>query len=128
MQMKRAYMTFYLEGRADEDDDPVLAEADELDIEKLAEKAMDGPDDVHTVITGAVTALAAPLEHGKDKRDWIADHKDEIRDAGGDAEEAYRHYCKGTIDEAVNALTDDVLEAMTPEEEDDEDEDEEEEG
>lgn len=126
MQLKRAYMPFYLEGRYDESEDEYLSDSDDLDVDKLAEKCLAGPDDVNHVLTAAVTQLAAPLEHGKDKRDWIAEHKNEIKDAGGDGDEAYAHYVKGMVDEAVHALTEDVLEAMSPDdEEDDEEEDEE---
>jgi hypothetical protein len=130
MQMQRAYMDFYLEGRADEDDDPQLSDNDEIDIDKLAEKALAGPAELREILTQAVTALAAPLEHGKEKRNWLDDHKKEIKLAGGDGEEAYRHYCKGTIDEAIYVLEGEVLESMgegedEEEEDDDEDEDEE---
>lgn len=127
MQMKAAYMPFYLEGVADEEDTEDLSGDESLDVESLAKRALAGPDDVHTVISNAVKALAAPMEHGTDKRDWIADHKDEIKDAGGDADEAYRHYCKGCIDEAVLELTNEVIEEMMPEDHEDDDETEEEE-
>lgn len=126
MAMNASYMPFYLEGRTDEDDDPIISDDDSLDIDKLAETAMAGGDDLRTILTRAVTALAAPLEHGKDKADWIAENKRAIKDAGGDAEEAYKHYCKGVIDEAVYTLETEVLDAMF-EEEGDEDEEEEDE-
>jgi hypothetical protein len=126
MQMIAAYMVFYLEGRADEADDPQLAADDTLDIDKIAEKALAGPDELRTIIAAAVRALAAALDHSTDKRDWLKDHKSEIQDAGGNGEEAYRHYCKGVEDEACLQLENDVVEAMEGEEADDEEEDEEE--
>lgn len=120
MLMNRKYMMFYFEGRDDEFDD------DDLDIEKLAEQALNGPDDPHTVVLRAVQALAVPLEHGKEKREWIEEYKDwieEIRDA--DPEEAYRHFVKGQIDETTADVLVEVLDVMDPREVevDEEDED-----
>jgi hypothetical protein len=128
MQTQRAYMCFYLEGRADEESDPIISDDDSLDIDKLAEKTLAGGQSLRDILTTAVTALAAPLDHGTDKREWLDDHKKEIKLAGGDAEAAHKHYLQGIIDEAIYTLEGEVVESMFEEEnEDDEDEDEDEE-
>lgn len=126
MQINRAYMVFYFEGRDDELDQ------DDLDLDDLAEKCLAGPDDPHTVVKAAVERLAAPLEHDREKREWVEDYREQIDEAGGDADEAYRHFVKGRIDETVSVVEDEVLEIMDPrvdeDSEDDEDEDDEDEG
>jgi len=110
MQLKSEYIPFYFDGRDNEID------TDDLDIDELAERCMTSAEGVHETLLVAVTKLAAPLAD-MDKREWTTDNKDVIDAAGGDANEAYRHYCQGSIDEAVYLLEPDVLEVMDPREE-----------
>ncbi len=116
-QMKPAYMLFYFEGLDD------ALDQDDLDVDKLAEQAMAGPDDVHTVVLRAVSAVAAPLEHDREKRKWVADYQEWITEAGGDADEAYRHFVKGQVDATVTDVTEEVLEVMDPRADDEDDDD-----
>lgn len=115
--MKPEYMIFYVLGREDD-----LLDDKDVDANVLAEEIMEGADLRTTLIT-AGTTLAAPLAM-TEKREWIKDHRADIDESGGDADEAFRCYQNGRIDAYAHALEIDVVEAMIGEEEDDEDEEE----
>lgn len=120
------YWQFYLEGR----------EQRRLLKHDIAEDAL-AADMVRTgasfrdVVTAACTKVAAPLDGGKAKKIWIAEHGDQITAAGGDAEAAYAAFLLGRVDELAYALEPGVVEALGEQfgdgEEEDDEEDEEDE-
>lgn len=123
------YMPFYLEAREEK-----LLRAT-IDVEALAEQVLEaGADKLHSLIRAAAVNAAMPLEVDKKKRAWIADHEDAIADVGGDKEAAHRNYVLGRVDDLVQSLENEVVEAMNDlvfgededEDEDDEDDDEDE--
>lgn len=126
--MKEAYASFYLEGR----DDRLLKS--DIDVDDIAEQVIAGKGSIHELLVKAATAAAEPLRVDRKKRQWLEDFEDEIKEAGGDAEEAYGTYLSGRIDQLVSQLDDDVVAAMSLElggeedDEDEEDDDEEDEG
>jgi hypothetical protein len=130
--MKTEYAMFYLEGREER-----LIKAD-IDTADIAQSVVDGNGSIHELLRTAVSKAAEPLRVDRKKRQWIEDWEDEIAKAGGDKEEAYRHFCDGRIDELVFSLEAEVIEEMTTivtgeepdddDEEDDEEEDDDDEG
>jgi hypothetical protein len=114
MALKSEYMMFYVNGRGEDVFD------DDVDTDDLADKVMAGAD-LRETIAKVADSIAAPLLHDKEKREWIAENKTEITEAGGDAEEAYRHYLEGRKDQYAHALEDDIVEAMFEEDEENED-------
>lgn len=126
--MKAEYAFFYLEGR-----EAKLLKAD-IDTAAIAERVMAGDGSVHELLHKAVSDAAKGLELDRQKRRWLADSEDEIKEAGGDGDEAYRHYCEGRVDELVYQLEPEVLEDIgieigdEEEEEDGEEDGEEEDG
>lgn len=127
MQLDSKYMTFYLDGRGDD-----LFDDDEVDLDDLVEKAMKGGDDPRKLSMGVVENLAGPLRHDREKREWIADNKKPIKEAGGNEQLAFDHYVQGRIDQHAHALEDEIVTAMfeggDEEDEDDDDDDEDDEG
>jgi hypothetical protein len=134
--MKPTYATFYIEGREDR-----LLKHD-IDTDEIARLVMNGKGSIHELLTKAAKAAAEPLLVARKKRTWIEEFEDEIKTAGGDSEEAYRHYIDGRVDELAFSLERDAVEALgdacgsdatkeegeaDEEEEDEDDEDEEEE-
>ncbi len=121
------YTAFYLTAREER-----LLRAD-IDIAALAKQVIDaGPESLHKILRDAATNAAKPLEVDKKKRAWVADHEDEIAEAGGDSSEAYRMHILGRVDDLVQSLENDVVQEMADmvlgeedDDEDDEDEDEE---
>lgn len=118
--IKPEYTIFYVAGReADVLDD------DDLDVVEIADEILAGKDLRETLVTLGAT-LAAPLAH-VERKEWILDNREAIDEAGGDADEAWRCYQQGRIDQYAHELEADVVEAMIGEdEEDDEDDDDEE--
>lgn len=119
--MKAEYAFFYLEGR-----EAKLLKAD-IDTGAIAEKVMAGDGGIHELLHKAVSDAAKGLELDRQKRRWLADSEDEIKEAGGDGDEAYRHYCDGRVDELVYQLEPEVLEDIGVEIGDEEGEDDDEE-
>lgn len=117
-KLNAKYMIFYVNGRGE----TVLNDKDAIDVDDLADKVMDGAD-LHETIATVADSVAAPLAHDKKRKTWIAENREHIDEAGGDADEAYRHFVQGRKDQYAYALEADVVEAMF--EEDDEDDDEE---
>jgi len=121
MQLDRKYIRFYSEGRDYEDD----FDEDEIDFDEVVDKAMRGPDDPRTVAQAVAVTIVTPSELGREKRAWLADNKDLIKDAGGDEELAFKHYLHGRIHQYAALLEDALCAAMSEEfaEEDDPDDD-----
>ena len=120
--MKTAYVFFYLQGREDR-----LIKND-IDTDEIAEAVTAGKGSIHDLLVKAAAAAAEPLRVDRKKRTWIEDWEDEIKEAGGDSDEAYSTYLQGRIDELAHALDADVVAAMVDPGEDEDDGDEEEEG
>ncbi len=118
MQLDKKYMTFYLDGRGDD-----LLDDEDIDVDELVEKALEGGDDPRKISMGVAENLAAPLRHDRDKREWISDNKAAIKEAGGSEQLAFDHYVQGRIDQYALALEEELVTGMF-EEDSDEDEDE----
>ena len=114
--MNADYVWFYLEGRE------AKALRADIDTAAIAEQVMAGKGDLHALLHKAVSEAAKGLEVDRQKRRWLADYEDDIKEAGGDGEAAYRHYCDGRIDELVYQLEPDVLEDIAVEIGEDDDE------
>lgn len=110
--MKADYVFFYLEGR-----EAKRLKAD-IDTAVIAEQVAAGKGTIHELLHKAVSDAAKGLEVDRQKRRWLSDYEDEIKQAGGDGEAAYRHYCDGRIDELVYVLEPEVLECLDDEEDD----------
>lgn len=127
--MKPTYAWFYIEGREDR------SLKHDIDTDQIAKQVMDGKGSIHDLLVKAAKSAAEPLQVARKKRTWIEEFEGEIKEAGGDSEEAYRHYIDGRVDELVHRLDGDVVESLaelsgaeTDGGDDDEDEDEEEDG
>lgn len=124
MKLLPDYAFFYLEGRNDKH-----IRAD-IDTDQLAKDVIAGKGTIHELVHAAVTAAAEGHRVDRKKRMWIDDYETDINAAGGDGEEAYRHYLAGRIDELTHHLEGEVVEEMLEisgggdddEESDDEDE------
>lgn len=123
------YWQFYLEGRCEK-----RRLKNDIDEESLMEEMVHMGTPLRDAVLSACARAAAPLEAGKAKRTWVADHGDEIKAAGGDADASYSAYLQGRVDDLAQGLEDSVLEALSQrfgtddgeddeEEDDDEDED-----
>jgi len=104
--MKPTYATFYIEGREDR-----LLKHD-IDTDEIARLVMNGKGTIHELLLKASKAAAEPLLVARKKRTWIEEFEAEIKTAGGDAEEAYRHYIDGRVDELAFSLEQEVVESL----------------
>lgn len=120
-KLVKEYMLFYLFGREAE-----ALDDDDIDVDDLADKMMEGTP-VHEVCAKVAESVAAPLEHDRTKKEWIAENRADIDEAGGDANEAYRHYVQGRKDQFAYELEEDVVQAAFEEDPDEDDDDEEDE-
>ena len=100
-----AYMGFYLDGR-----DAKLLRHD-IDENELAEQILEKGDLRGTIHAAAARSAAGP-QLDRYKRQWLRDNEEEIKEAGGDADAAWKAFLDGRIDELANALEPNVLEAM----------------
>lgn len=101
--VKGDYWKFYLEGRGEK---RLLKH--EIAEDELVE-LMESGAQFREVVAEACAKAAVPLETGKRKRQWVDDHQEEIRSAGGDADAAYVAYLQGRVDELAYALEEAVL-------------------
>lgn len=104
--MKQAYISFYLEGREDR------ALKHDIDIEEIAKQVVSGKGTIHELVHKAAKTAAEPQLAARKKRTWIEEFDEEIKLAGGDGDEAYRHYIDGRIDELTHRLEVDVFETI----------------
>lgn len=118
MQLIDKYMIFYLNGREEE-----LFDDDDVDEHELADKAMAG-EDPRKLALEAAGNLAAPLRNSR--KEWIADHKEDVAEAGGDERVAFDHYVQGRIDQYAHSLEEDIVTAMFEDSAEDDDDDDEE--
>ena len=119
MKLDPKYLCFYLEGRTD---DPL--DDDDVDLDDLVDKIADGGGDTpYTVAHGVAVTLAAPLKHDREKRQWIADNKEEIAEAGGDSNLAYEHYILGRTDAYASILEGEIVDALLEADDDDDEDD-----
>lgn len=123
--MKQAYAYFYVLGREER------AFKNDIDTEELAKRVLDDKGTIHEIAREAATAAASSLRVDRKKRLWLEEYADEIREAGGDTEDAWNHYIDGRIDTVTAELEDEIFEDLAedvaPGEEEDEEEDEDEE-
>lgn len=117
MQLSAKYMTFYLDGRGDD-----LFDDDDIDLDDLIEKAWKGGDPRELAI-GVVKTLAARLRVEREKRQWLRDNEDAIKEAGGDSATAFDHYVQGRIDQHAHQLEDEIVTGMFEERDDEDEED-----
>lgn len=129
MQLKEPYAIFYVAGRDEDTLD------NDIDTEAIAAEVIAGKGSPYELCLAAATTAAATLETGKDRRAWIEENDVAIRAAGGDKDEAYKHYCAGRIDELAGELDNEVTEILIEDllegdedEDEDEDDDEDEDG
>ena len=101
----REYLYFYLIGRRD-DELPC-----KIDVRMLADRVL-ADEPMRKVTMDAAERAATAAELDGFKRDWIADNKAEIEEAGGDFERAYDLYRRGTVDELAASLEPEVLEQV----------------
>lgn len=122
MQLKEPYAIFYAEGRSEDSLD------NDIDTEAIAADVVNGKGSPYELCLAAATTAAATLQTGNERREWLEENDIAIKSAGGDKEEAYKHYCAGRIDELASELEDEVTEILCEDllEGDDEDDDEEE--
>lgn len=101
----REYLYFYLIGRRDEE----LACSIDLDI--IAKRVFAG-ESLRDVVHRFASDAAGAAELDGFKRDWLADNRGEIAEAGGDEEKAYALYRQGQIDELAVSLEPEVLQEV----------------
>ena len=104
--MKSDYAYFYLEGR---DDKRLRAD---IDTEQIARDVIAGKGLIYELVHKAVASAAEGHRVERKKRQWIEEYQDDINAAGGDGEEAYRHYLDGRIDELTHVLEGEVVDNM----------------
>ena len=107
----RSYITFYLLGRENMEEDGIDADIDLTSLAQAMYTSGDGKKLSELLWTAAAKAIA-PSESSGEKRGWIAEHDSDIRDAGGDAERAWRAYQDGRTAELVMGLEPEVLDVM----------------
>ncbi len=104
--IKRKYWGFYLLGREERrlrnEIDPAVVARGILDEEEASLAQA-----VTTACEGAAASISARV-----KKNWLADHETEIRESGVDAEEAYRSWIAGRVDELAVAIESDVAAAL----------------
>lgn len=126
--IKHAYWCFYLEGRRER-----LLRTD-IDLSKILADMKKNGTSLRDTLYAACQAAGAPMDAGKIKRVWLAEHDEDIGKAGGDTDEAFKAWREGRIDELAYALEIDLVDVMADElgvddeEEDDDDDDDDEDG
>jgi hypothetical protein len=117
--IQEEYWTFYLDGRV------YRTLKNDIDPGDLAARLMvPNGKSLRDTVMAASRAVAAPLESGKTKQRWIAEHDADIKAAGGDADAAFKAWLEGRVDELAYVLEPDVLAAMGEDDDDDDDRDE----
>lgn len=106
MKLMKSYAVFYALGR---DDKPLKHD---IDTEALAERVIAGDGSPYELALEAATTEAKPLQNDRKRRGWFEENETEIAAAGGDKEEAYRHYCQGRIDETAAGLEDEIKDIL----------------
>ena len=103
----KSYLPFYLEGR-----DAKLIK-DSTDDKVLAQRVANGDGEISMVAHVAARAAARPHETGRGRTRWLHDHAEEIAAAGGDRDEAYRHYMDGRVDALAYSIEAAILDELS---------------
>lgn len=130
MKLIESYAFFYALGR----DAKTLKH--DIDTEAIAERVVKGEGSVYELCLDAATNEAKPLQNDRKRRAWFEENAEAITQAGGDKDEAYKHFCQGKIDElageldveVTEVLVEDLLESEEDDEEDDCDDEDDKEG
>lgn len=121
MKLTKSYALFYALGREDK------TLKNDVDTEAIAEKVIAGDGSPYELCLEAATDTAKPLQADRKRRVWFEEHSEEITSAGGDKDEAYKHYCQGRIDELAGELeaevAADLIAIVLGDEDEDDDED-----
>jgi len=105
--MKAEYLPFYLEGR-----DAKLVKND-IDDDDLAQQIVDtGKTPYEITHAAAETAVKVLAVDPRKKRLWLNEHEDDLKEAGGSADDAWNAFIAGRTDELCSALETPVLEAL----------------
>lgn len=102
------YVAFYMQGRADIEDDGISAE---IDITAMATRVLDG-EDLYKVTLEVADASIRPRENSSSKAKWQKQNAKDITDAGGDKEKAYVAFLNGQIAELRYTLEDETCDQM----------------
>lgn len=107
-KVQREYWGFYLEGRGESR----LLKSD-IDPEEIVKKLTEQDKGAfRDAVAEAARTAALPLQSGKTKRRWIAEHQEQLDALGLDAEAAFGAWLAGRADELAGAIEDSVLEAL----------------
>lgn len=117
MELSAKYMIFYLHGHEDD-----LLDDDDVDVDELVDQALRGGPDPRAIAMKVAQGLAGPLRHDREKRDWIKEHRGDIKEAGGDEQLAFEHYVAGRVDQYARSLEGEIIEGMIESDDDDDDE------
>lgn len=98
MKLSKSYALFYAMGR----DEKALK--NDVDTEAIAERVINGDGAPFELCLEAATDTAKPLQADRKRRVWFEEHAEEITAAGGDKDEAYKHFVQGRIDELAGEL------------------------
>lgn len=124
--MKTEYIPFYLDGR----EDSLVRHS--VDPDDVAATIMKGGKSVHEALQAAAEGACKAKLFDK-KKSWLKEHAEDIKDAGGNQEDAWLHYLDGKTDALIESLEPAVIEALNEitsdgdedgDEEDDDDDDE----
>lgn len=125
MKLNEPYAFFYALGR----DEKTIKH--DIDTDAIAERVIKGEGTTYELCLEAATNEAKPLQNDRKRRNWFEANTSFIAQAGGDKDEAYRHFIQGRIDELAAELDAEVTEAMIEDlldnDEDDDDEEDEDE-
>lgn len=124
------YVPFYMQGREEISSNGVSAE---VDISAIATRVIAG-EKIYKVTLEVADAALRTKVISTEKRTWLKDNEDEIKEEGVDKEKAFGAYLEGQIDEFRYLLEDETCDAIAEvieesaegDEEDDEPEEEEE--
>lgn len=109
--LDRNYWPFYLEGR-----DATRLPKRDIDCEALAAQILSGDgksfrETIHAAAEAAITAHWTPRK----RKTWLDDNEEDIRDAGGDVDQAYRAWTQGVTDELSSVMERELIRAMDTE-------------
>jgi hypothetical protein len=112
-RIKQKYWCFYLLGREER------RLRHEVNAEEVAQHVLGQEEASLTDAIVAACEVAARALSARVKKNWLADHDEEIKEASLDPEEAYQAWVAGRVDElarvlephVVGAIADEVFEA-----------------
>jgi hypothetical protein len=105
--IRRKFWSFYLLGREERrlrnDLDPAVVARKILEEEEASLPAM---------VTAACAEVGAALT-ARTKKNWLAEHEQDLKAIDGDPEEAYRAWVAGRVDELASAVDSSVVAALS---------------